>query len=71
MLRLLHAEYSEYTQCLSMRESRGKTRGPDPPPSEKSQNIGFPSNTGPDPLKLHNLPSQHSLLGHHRLMMAR
>ena len=30
---------------------RGKTGGPDPPPPEKSQNIGFLSNTGPDPLK--------------------
>ena len=28
----------------------GRTGGPTPPP-EKSQNIGFSSNTGPDPLK--------------------
>ena len=34
-----------------MRESRGGTGGPDPP--EESQNIGFFSNTGPDPLKNH------------------
>ena len=33
-----------------MRIQRGD-RGPDPP--EKSQNIGFLSNTGPDPLKNH------------------
>ena len=43
----------------------GGQGGPDPPPHpEKSQNIGFPSNTGPDPLKITNLPSQHSMLGH-------
>ena len=29
-------------------------------------NIGFPSNTGTDPLKITKLPSQHSMLGHHR-----
>ena len=32
----------------------------------KSQNIGFFSNTGPDPLKIVKLPSQLSILGHHR-----
>ena len=31
---------------------------------EKSQ-IGFLSNTGPDPLKITKLPSEHSMLGHH------
>ena len=31
--------------------SRGGTGGPDPPPSKRSQKIGFLSNTGPDPLK--------------------
>ena len=30
------------------------------------KNIGFLSNTGPDPLKITKLPSQHSMLGHHR-----
>ena len=30
-----------------------ETGGPDPPPPEKSQKIGFLSNTGPDPLKSH------------------
>ena len=29
------------------------------------KNIGFLSNTGPDPLKIKKLPSQHSMLGHH------
>ena len=35
---------------------------------EKSQidSIEFFSNTGPDPLKITKLPSQHSMLGHHR-----
>ena len=30
------------------------------------KNIGFLSNTGPDPLQITKLPSQHSMLGHHR-----
>ena len=30
------------------------------------KNIGFLSNTGPDPLKITKLSSQHSMLGHHR-----
>ena len=33
---------------------------------EKSQSKGFLSNTGPDPLEFTKLPSQHSMLGHHR-----
>ena len=49
---------------LPMRRSRGGTGGPDAP--EKSQNIGFLSNIGPDPLKIIMLPSQHSLLGNHQ-----
>ena len=32
----------------------------------KLQNIGSLSNTGPDLLKYTQLPSQHSMLGHHR-----
>ena len=39
-------------------------RGSGPP--GKSQNIGFLSSTGPDPLNITILPSQHSMLGHHR-----
>ena len=42
------------------------TRGPDPPPWKITKNIGFLSNTCPDPLKITKLPSQHSMLGHHR-----
>ena len=42
----------------------GGGRGPNPP--EKSQKYGVLSNTGPDPLKISKLPSQHSILGHHR-----
>ena len=33
---------------------------------ENNKNIGFLSNTGPDPLKITKLPIQHSMLGHHR-----
>ena len=37
-----------------------------PPPLKNHKNIGFLSNTGPDPLKIQKLPSQHSVFGHHR-----
>ena len=47
---------------------RGRSvRGSRPPPSLKNRkNIGFLSNTGPDPLKITKLPSQHSMLGHNQ-----
>ena len=35
-------------------------------PLENYKNIGFLSNTGPDPLRITKLPSQYSMLGHHR-----
>ena len=31
------------------------------PPLENHKNLGFLSNTGPDPLKITKLPSQHSI----------
>ena len=34
------------------------TEGPDPPPLKNHKNIGFLSNTGPEPLKITQLPSQ-------------
>ena len=34
-------------------------------PMKNLKNIGFPGNTGPDPLKITKLPSQHSILCHH------
>ena len=38
-------------------------RGSGPPPDPENHiNIGFLSNTGPDPLKI----TKHSMLGHHR-----
>ena len=49
----------------SMRGSRGRGRQGTGPPPEISQSYRFLSNTGPDPLKNHKLPSQHSMLGHH------
>ena len=36
------------------------------PPLKNHKNKGFLSNTGPDRLKFTKLPSQHSLLDHHR-----
>ena len=38
---------------VDMCRSIGVDRGSGPPPPEKSQNIGFLSNTSPDPLKNH------------------
>ena len=35
-------------------------------PLENHKNIGLLSSTGPDPLKIRKLPSQLSMLGHHR-----
>ena len=47
--------------------SRVGTGDPYPPPPLKNHNNkGFLSNAGPDPLKIEKLPSQHSMLGHHR-----
>ena len=36
------------------------------PPAKNHKNIGFLSISGPDPLKITKLPSQHSMLGHHQ-----
>ena len=35
-------------------------------PLKTHKNIGFLCNTGLDPLKITKLPSQYSMLGHHR-----
>ena len=48
---------------LSCADSKGGW-GSGPP--ENYKNIGFLSNTGPDPLKITKVPFQHSKLGHHR-----
>ena len=45
--------------------SRGGTEGPDPPP-ENHENVGFSSNTGPDPPGKSLLSNQHLMFGHHR-----
>ena len=45
--------------------SRGGQGGLDPP-LKNHKYIGFFRNTGPDPLKITKLPSQDSMLGHHR-----
>ena len=37
-----------------------------PSPEKITKNIGVPSTTGPDPLNITKLPSQHSMLGHNR-----
>ena len=50
---------------ISMCGSRRGTGGPDPS-FKNIKNIGFLSNTGPDPLKITRLPILHSMLGHHQ-----
>ena len=47
-----------------MRVSIGGTGGLDPPtpPLKNPKNIGFLTNTGPDPLRITKLSSQHSIL---------
>ena len=35
------------------------------PPLKNHKNIGFLSNTGPDPINITQPPSQHLMLGHH------
>ena len=42
-------------------------RGFEPPPLKNHKFIGLLSNTGPDPMKITKLPSQHSTLGYYRL----
>ena len=44
----------------------GGDRGSGPPPLKNRKFIGFPSNTGPDPLKITKLLSQYSTVGHYR-----
>ena len=48
-----------------MRRSGGGDRGSGLP-LKTHKEVGFLSNTGPDPLKITKLPSQHSMLGHNR-----
>ena len=71
-----HAQNEEHNHCKSTRifsftkpcaNPEGGYRGSVPPPQLKTHKaIGFLSNTGPDPWKIIKLPSQHSILGHHR-----
>ena len=61
-----------------MRVSIGGTGGPDPRPLKNHNNIGFLTNTGPDPLRITKLSSQHSILAiigrpakrHHGVLLA-
>ena len=47
---------------MHVRIQRGDRRSG--PPLEDHKNIGFFSNTGPDPLKIVKLPSQLLIFGH-------
>ena len=60
--------YGGTTNCqdLSMLGARGGGWTGLDPFLKNHKNIGFLSKTGLDPLKLTKLPSQYSMLGHHR-----
>ena len=59
---LLDSSTETYTRMTNiMGGSRGGDRGSGPPPPGKSQNIGFLSNTGPDPLKNHKATNPDSM----------
>ena len=47
-------------------EGGGGGQGSGAPAPKNHKHIGFLSITGPDPLKITKLQSQHSMLGHHR-----
>ena len=57
---------SKISNIRCMHGSRGVGNRGSRPPLKNHKNIGFRSNTGPDPLKIAKLPSQNSMLGHHR-----
>ena len=54
---------NKHRTCADPEGDRGSLP---PPPPWKIIKIGFPSNIGPDPLKITKLPSQNSMLGHRR-----
>ena len=47
-------------------EGGGTGESRPPLPLKNHKNLEFLSNTGPDPLKITKLPSQHSMFGHHQ-----
>ena len=49
----LLGQKKHYTSTCVDPEGGGGTAGPDPPLPENHKNIGFLSETGPDPLKIH------------------
>ena len=61
-------QYKASIEDWCIRGSRGGQGGRTlrHPPPKNHTTIGIPSNIGPDPLKITKLPSQHSMLCHHR-----
>ena len=61
------AQMLDYIYHLHVQIQKGGQGVWTPPLHPKNhKNIGFLSNSGPDPLKITKLPSQHSMLGHHQ-----
>ena len=52
------SEYHEYSKPILYVRIQWGTGGPDPLPLKNHKNIGFLSNTGPDPLKNHKATIQ-------------
>ena len=69
---LIKGHPRQVSNCLSAwADPEGGTQGGGqgvrtPPPLKNQKNIGFLSNSGPDPLKIRKLPNQQSMLGHHQ-----
>ena len=59
-----HVAMILFSTSSHARIQRGGGRSPDPPENPKA--IGYHSNAGLDSLMITKLPSQHSMLGHHR-----
>ena len=54
-----------FVGSLSCADLEGRAHGGGPSPLKSHKTIGFLSNTGLHPLKITNLSSQQSMLGHH------
>ena len=52
--------------CQSRGDPEGGVAGGWDPALKNHKTIGFLSNTSPDHIKIHKLPSQYSMLGHYR-----
>ena len=64
--RSLIVTFPGQLSCLRMKHNHERIQRGQGVLTTPLKNPGFLSNTGPDPLKITKLPSQHSMLGHYR-----